>query len=296
MAMKCTNCHFHRLFLVLLLALIFVNTTTSFSLQQRRSLLTPSSSYGHLISELSAKKSSSNKNKKKKATGGAAGGGFGAGLSLSPPSTTPTISADKNSLEKQWDIFTSITDLEIKPKGTPEDEDYVEFQVVDVFVKCDATTETNGTGWFRIGKVCTLPEQTSIDVALKLQKGLIFWTAVHMRRELVAVGGKSGAAALQLGYTKEPTMIMGTESDPPIYDEETDNEDDDEEEDDNYNKIELVTASKKASFKNIPAKTFGFRPDWNPQGFTYKRREKAAMKKKKSSLEEMKEVTSGTEE
>ena len=42
MAMKCTNCHFLRLFLVLLLALIFVNTTTSFSLQQQRSLAAPS--------------------------------------------------------------------------------------------------------------------------------------------------------------------------------------------------------------------------------------------------------------
>ena len=58
-----------------------------------------------------------------------------------------------------------------------------------------------------------------MDAALTLQKGLIFWTAVHMRRELVAAGGKSGAAALELGYTTA-TLDMGSESDGPLEEDE----------------------------------------------------------------------------
>ena len=111
-----------------------------------------------------------------------------------------------------------------------------------------------------------------MDAALTLQKGLIFWTAVHMRRELVAAGGKSGAAALELGYTTA-TLDMGSESDGPL-------EEDEEEE------VELAPIS--SSLRGTKAGTFGFRPDWNPPRFTYKRREKAAIKKKISKLDEMK--------
>ena len=292
------------LLVVVLLANIIPSTTgliiaTTTSRLPGSSSSSPSSSYLRILSHLEAAKSTTTKNKKKKTGGG--GGGFGGGgastTSTSKPttttSTTPTVSADKNSLEKQWDIFAAITDLEITPKGNPEDEDYIDFEVVDVFVKCGATTtETTaegGTKWFRIGKVCSIRNQTPIDVALKLQKGLIFWTAVHMRRELVAAGGKSGAAALQLGYISPPTLNMGSESDGPL--------DEDEEE-----MITLVTTSQQkntttsSSFRGIQPKTFGFRPDWNPPGFTYKRREKAAMKKKVSSFEEMKSLTTNDDE
>ena len=239
----------------------------------------------HIVFQLEAKKKKSGgaATSSGGGFGGGGGGGSGSSTKTSTKTTTPTISADKNSLEKQWDIFASITDLEITPKGDPEDDDFIDFEVVDVFVKCGPTTDSNsnsesGTKWFRIGKVCAIKNLTSIDVALKLQKGLIFWTAVHMRRELVAAGGKSGAASLQLGYISPPTLNMGSESDGPL--------DDDEEV-----MITLVTSQKTSgSFQNIQAKTFGFRPDWNPPGFTYKRREKAAMKKKVSSFDEMKSL------
>jgi len=119
--------------------------------------------------------------------------------------------------ETQWDTFASITDLEIRPLGDPEDDDYdydyEHFQVVDVFVRCggsdsDSDSDSNSnnsndndndkteTGWFRIGKVCT-SEDTPLSASLSLQKGLILWTAVHMRRELLAKG-KAGARALEL--------------------------------------------------------------------------------------------------
>jgi hypothetical protein len=218
----------------------------------------------------SSKSSKSSKQKKKKKT---SGGGFG-GANTTPPTTT--ISADKNSLETQWDRFASITDLEIKPMGDQDDEDYIDFEVADVFVH----SSDDGTPWFRIGKVCTLPQSTPMEAALTLQKGLIFWTAVHMRRELVAAGGKSGAASLQLGFVKPATLTMGCESDSPILDDDDDGE----------NAISIVSTKGTTSLKDIPSKSFGFRPDWNPAGFTYKRREKDAMKKKRSSLDEMKEV------
>ena len=217
--------------------------------------------------------------KAKKKSNKSGGGGFGVSKAKAT-SNTPTISADKNSLETQWDVFASMTDLEIKPKGDPEDDDYVSFEVADVFVRCGPTKEGEapGTPWFRIGKVCTLPETTSMQAALTLQKGLVFWTSVHMRPELVAAGGKSGAASLQLGVISPATLTMGSETDGPLDDEEA----------------EYIQISVKGdtSLKGIPPKSFGFRPDWNPPGFTYKRREKDAMKKKKSSLDEMKEVSS----
>ena len=122
-----------------------------------------------------------------------------------------------------------------------------------------------------IGKVCVC-DDAAMDAALTLQKGLIFWTAVHMRRELVAAGGKSGAAALELGYTAA-TLDMGSESEGPL------------EEDEEY---EVELAPKSSSLRGIKAGRFGFRLDWTLPGFTYKRREKAAMKKKISKLDKMK--------
>ncbi|CAB9512600.1 expressed unknown protein [Seminavis robusta] len=196
--------------------------------------------------------------KKKKKSGG--GGGFGSSKPSANSKPKPlTISADKNALEKQWDTFVSITDLEIRPKGDEK------FEVVDIFVR--SGVENSGANWFRIGKVCAEGENCSTDAALTLQKGLIFWTAVHMKRELVAAGGKSGAASLELGYTAS-SMNVGSESDGPIGDEEDGLE---------------IMISERVSVKDVAPGSFGFRPDWNPPGFTYKRREKDALKKKKGS-------------
>lgn len=246
---------------------------------------------------LFAAKKKSNKTKSKKSGGGAATGGFGGGGGAATKKdasegVTP-VKADKTALEKQWDAFASITDLEIKPLGDPEDEDYEHFEVVDVFVRCGGNGNDNdnaddkaATGWFRIGKVCA-SEETTIEAALTLQKGLIFWTAVHMRRELMALG-KASATSMELGHISPAIIYMGGETDGPL----------DQDEADSYMKaFEKVSPSVLGGIKN--AKTsFGFRPDWNPPGFTYKRREKAAMKdkKKKSNLEEIMDSSSSSSE
>uniref|UniRef100_A0A6U3SA92 Uncharacterized protein n=2 Tax=Ditylum brightwellii TaxID=49249 RepID=A0A6U3SA92_9STRA len=267
----------HLAYYYYLLFIIFINCASAF--QHAQSLKTTKLHYpfagAHSASFLPAQNKENHKQthlsakKKNNKSSGGFGGGFGSGgkSNSSTASKVPTVSADKDSLEKQWDIFASITDLEITPKGDPEDEDYVDFEVADVFVKCAKTK------WFRIGKVCTSGE-TAMEAALTLQKGLIFWTAVHMRMELVAAGGKSGAASLELGYMPA-TMVMGSESDGSVEVEE------------GIEDEEIVISTKSSSVKDAQAKTFGFRPDWNPPGFTYKRREKAAMKKKVSKLDEM---------
>jgi len=209
-----------------------------------------------------------NKQSKKKANG--TSGGFGAkSTTASTPLSVGPLAADKISLEKQWDVFASVTELEIQPLGNPDDEEYVDFEVVDVFVRCRKTESCGGTKWFRIGKICTT-DGTSTEAALTLQKGLIFWTAVHMRREFMALG-KSAAMALELGFTRPAIVYMGSDADGPLDDEEETS----------------VIISEKVALQNIKAKSFGFRPDWNPPGFTYKRREKDAMKKKRSALEEI---------
>jgi len=186
------------------------------------------------------------------------------------------FAADKTSLEKQWDIFTSITDLEIKPIIGTDDENYQHFEVVDVFVRSGSTgTGTAGTtGWFRIGKVCATGTDyggsTSIEAALTLQKGLILWTSVHMRRELIVGVGKG--SALEVGYISPPIVYMGTDTDSSIDKEE-----------EKY--ITIVDNSNKVPLDElclVKPNTYGLRPDWNPAGFTYKRREKDAMKKKKN--------------
>jgi hypothetical protein len=269
--MKSKSVSFHHLLLLTMLLLMTPLTMiSSFTIgmpaKSTRRIQNPQS-------RLSAK------SKKRTVSGG---GGFGGSKAkaCSSSSSTPTISADKKSLEKQWDTFASITDLEIAPKGDPDGKDYIDFEVADIFVKCDATENNQGTSWFRIGKVCTL-EETPMNASLILQKGLIFWTAVHMRRELVAAGGKSGAASLQLGFAPA-TLNMGSESDGPI-------------DVDDQKMITTAIKNPSISKKEIKSKSFGFRPDWNPPGFTYKRRENEAMKKKISKLDEMRAATSPNE-
>lgn len=220
---------------------------------------------------------------KKKNNGG---GGFGAAKSSSSSVSTgssrgvATISADKDALEKQWDCFASITDLEIRPVLDESDPNYRKFEVADVFVRVGSgggggdksSTSPAITGWYRVGKVVSA-DDIAIEASLSLQRGLIFWTAAHMWPELVAKGGKKGAQLLELGHAAA-TMYMASDSDPPLDDEEG----------------EEVQISERASsdlVEGVPSKDIGFRPDYNPPGFTYKRREKAAMKKKKSNMEEI---------
>lgn len=90
-----------------------------------------------------------------------------------------------------------------------------------------------------------------------------------MRRELVAAGAKYGAAYLQLGFMTPACLEMGSKSDGPLDAEE---------------ESTITIATRSSSVKGAKAKAFGFCPDWNPAGFTYKRREKAATKKKISNL------------
>jgi len=226
--------------------------------------------------------------KKKKAKAKAGGGFGGGGTTAKIPAGVTPVKADKASLEKQWDVFAFITDLEIKPLGDPEDKDYVHFEVVDVFARCGGSNSNKqipsdnqaATSWFRIGKVC-VSDETTIEVALTLQRGLILWTAVHMRRELMALG-KSSAMSLEVGYISPAGIYMGCESDGPLDEDEA-----------SYLKgFDKVSPSVLATVKNT--ESFGFRPDWNPPGFTYKRREKAALKTKKqtSKLEEILDSTS----
>ena len=219
---------------------------------------------------------------KKKNNGG---GGFGAAKSSSSVSTgssrgVATISADKDALEKQWDCFASITDLEIRPVLDESDPNYRKFEVADVFVRVgsgggggDKSSASPAiTGWYRVGKVVAA-DDIAIEASLSLHRGLIFWTAAHMWPELVAKGGKKGAQLLELGHATA-TMYMASDSDPPLEDEEG----------------EEVKISERASsnlVEGVSSKDIGFRPDYNPPGFAYKRREKAAMKKKKSNMEEI---------
>ena len=87
----------------------------------------------------------------------------------------------------------------------------------------------------------------------------------------LAAKGKDAAKRMEIG-TMPPTLNMADETDTVL--------DDDEAED-----VEI--SSLRVSVKDVSIKTVGFRPDFNPPGFTYKRREKAAMKKKKSAMEEI---------
>jgi hypothetical protein len=214
--------------------------------------------------------------KKQKTRAGGGGGGFGGSKAKSTPSVTPA-SADVQSLERQWDNFASITDLEIFPPGNPEDEDYRHFIVADVFVRIGPDNEEEdsnpGTGWFRTGKLVAA-DDIDINVAFALQRGLILWTAAAMWPQLSAKG-QAAAKLMQVGFMP-PSMNMADETEPPL---------DDEEAEDVQILPQRVAIKGDASLKKI-----GFRPDFNPKGFTYKRRERSAMKAKKSGLDEILEV------
>jgi len=67
-------------------------------------------------------------------------------------------------------------------------------------------------------------------------------------------------------------MNVGSEADGPLDEEEEAT-------------IQIAT-KPEAGLKDVSIQTIGFRPDWNPPGFTYKRREKAAMKKKTTSIKD----------
>lgn len=233
-----------------------------------------------------ANKNSGKANAKKSRGGGFGGAGGTAAAQDAAVVVTP-VKADKTSLEQQWDVFASVTDLELKPLGDPADEDYDHFEVVDVFVRSggDGDDEAAGTGWFRIGKVC-VSDETPVAAALTLQKGLILWTAVHMRREFMALG-KASATSLELGHVAPASIYMGCDSDGPLSQEEADG----------YGLTGFEKAPPSVLRTIQDAKSFGFRPDWNPPGFTYKRREKAALKsnKPKSKLEEILEAEMNNE-
>ena len=306
--MRINNCTtLFILSLLLLEAITIITTTTEAFVHVPNTIGSPVVTTKSSVLLFAAATKKKNNNKKK---GG--GGGFGIsgttkssnnnGSSDGGTTTTSTTTttakliaaADKNSLEQKWDAFASITDLEIKPIGNPEEDDnYDHFEVVDVFVRSggsvsgsttssddDNNSKASGNsnaGWYRIGKVCAIGIEyggtTSIEAALVLQKGLILWTSVHMRRELMAKGS-SAASSLELGYISPPILYMGCDTDKPI----------DEDEVQQYLKIvdkKLLSAEELSKVQSN--NTYGFRPDWNPPGFTYKRREKAAMKKKNSN-------------
>ena len=152
------------------------------------------------------------------------------------------------------------------------------FVVTDVFVRVGPSDDDNGsdkavTGWYRTGKAVAAGDDADIFAALTLQKGLIFWTAVHMWPQLAAKG-KAAAKQLQLGFMP-PSMYMADETDAALDEEEG----------------KEVLIPQRADVKGVCVKDIGFRPDFNPPGFTYKRREAAAMKKKKSALEEIEEAS-----
>lgn len=161
-------------------------------------------------------------------------------------------SADKDSLERQWDRFVSITDLDITPRANDE------WEVVDVFVR---NSKAKSGSWYRIGKVTA--EGVDVRAALRLQKGLVLWTSIHMRQELMVSGGLASAAALELGYSRA-TLAIAAEAEAPIAEGDLE-----------------VEVAPNAPVKGISLECVGFRPDYNPPGFTYKRREKAGAVKEK---------------
>lgn len=225
-----------------------------------------------LSTALNAKK----KQKKSSKSKGGGGSGFGSKSTASVAPVTP-VAADKTALENQWDNFARITDLEIFPPGNPDDEDYEHFIVTDIFVRVGPNENGDNeqvTGWYRTGKVVAAGE-TDINAALTLQKGLIFWTAVHMWPQISAKG-KAAAQQLQLGYMPPSMYIhMADETDTALDEEEA----------------EEVQVAERVPVQGVSIKDIGFRPDFNPPGFTYKRRERAAMKKKKSAMEEIAEAS-----
>jgi len=147
------------------------------------------------------------KKQKKKKSAGSSGGGFG-----SKPSTIAkptTVSADKQSLETQWDTFMQITELEIEPKGNPEDDDYQHFIVGDVFIRIGASDNDRNTetGWYRTGKIVASGDSADLRAAITIQKGLILWTAVHMWPALAAKG-KDAAKLMEVSSSLFYILIL----------------------------------------------------------------------------------------
>ena len=307
--MRINNCTtLFILSLLLLEAITIITTTTEAFVHVPNTIGSPVVTTKSSVLLFAAATKKKNNNNKKKGGGGGFGisgttkslnnNGSSDGGTTTTSTTTTTAkliaAADKNSLEQKWDAFASITDLEIKPIGNPEEDDnYEHFEVVDVFVRSGGSVGSGSTtssdddndskasgnsnaGWYRIGKVCAIGIEyggtTSIEAALVLQKGLILWTSVHMRRELMAKGS-SAASSLELGYISPPILYMGSDTDKPI----------DEDEVQQYLKIVDKKLLPAEELSKVQSNTYGFRPDWNPPGFTYKRREKAAMKKKNSN-------------
>jgi hypothetical protein len=209
------------------------------------------------------------------------GGGFGARPATAPSSTRTTASSDRDSLETQWDAFASITNLEIVPPGDPGDADYAYFEVADVFVRAGpaATPDGDGggdaapsSGWYRTGKVAS-SGGTSLPESIALQRSLILWTAVHMWPRLAA-GGNDAAGGIEVGYGRA-TLDMADGTDGALDEEEAGR----------------VRAHVRAPVRGGGSlRDVGFRPDFNPPGFTYRRREKAAMKRRKGAMEEIAEA------
>ena len=161
----------YRHAIIVLLLLVALNIVAAF-------ITAPLSLSVHQRMKLSSYPSVLYAKKPKKKKGG--GGGFG-----SKPTTKASyasVSADKNSLESQWDNFASITDLEITPQNDPDDDDYEHFIVADVFVRVGPSEngdDKTETGWYRTGKVVASGDDAEIHAALTLQKGLILWTSVR---------------------------------------------------------------------------------------------------------------------
>ena len=176
--------------------------------------------------------------------------GFGA--KKAAPPERQTVSADKASLERQWDRFVSITDLDILPRGDDE------WRVADVYVR---NSKASKVCWWRIGKV--VADGVDVQASLRLQKGLILWTAVHMRQQLMVAGGLASAVALELGYS-HASMLTSAEQDGPVE----------------LGELEVEVA-RSVPVKGISLSCIGFRPDYNPPGFAYKRRERVGGEREK---------------
>merc|ERR1712130_638891 len=73
-----------------------------------------------------------------------------------------------------------------------------------------------------------------------------------------------------------PSMTMADESDGALDEEEAE---------------DIMVSPKAPISSDVSLSLCGFRPDFNPAGFTYKRRESAALKKKTDRLAEMKEAS-----
>ncbi|KAJ1460061.1 hypothetical protein M885DRAFT_509756 [Pelagophyceae sp. CCMP2097] len=176
--------------------------------------------------------------------------GFGAPA----PAPMKLVMPNKDCLEEQMDSFVATTQLELSG---------VDFAVVDVFVRHGERK------WWRIGKVSAsgadaTEAREALAAAVALQKGLIFWTAVSMRHELMAVAASvAGLKLLQVGVS-DASLDMAVLEDGALDDDDAEN---------------VVAAPKAPGARDLALERIGFRPDFNPPGFSYKRLESASLKK-----------------